>query len=662
MFLNFKKMNLKNKLFILFLLVSILPIIIIGIISYYLFSYSIYDKVKENLTNQVKYYKTLITDDYTKIEKDTVTLKDNCRTIVEQQAKVLFKMIALAKNQDEEKLKNMIASIVIGKTGYIYILSYDGKYIVSKNRERDGEDIINSQDANGRYFIQDIIKKGRMLVGESIDFDVYPWRNVGETEVFEKIAAVIHYPSKKWIIGVSAYYKDLLDIEIEKKEINEFKNKILKEKVGLTGYMYVMNSKGDLIFHPEKEGENIYNYDFTKEICKQKEGYIDYKWEGKKKVVAYSYFEKNDWIIASGSYFSDFTGKSRIILFSIIIVIVASLMISIFIVFFFTKSTIIPLIKIADVLNNSSNQIASASIQLSNSSQEIASGATEQASSIEETSSSMEELATMVKQNVGNAQETCNLAVKATDGAENGYVQMEKMLESMIEINKSSDQINKIIKVIDDIAFQTNILALNAAVEAARAGESGMGFAVVADEVKNLANRSAEAAKETAEMIEGSIKRTEAGVDIATKLAEIFKEILQTVKKVTEMAKEVETASIQQDSGINQVNKAIIQFDEVVQANASSAEETASSAEELNAQAEMLSEVVGRLNLLLTGKQRDKQEQIYIEQHKEKNMRTGKKMINNNQTQKDTNKKKKVIISPEKIIPFDEDEEFIEIE
>jgi methyl-accepting chemotaxis protein len=342
-----------------------------------------------------------------------------------------------------------------------------------------------------------------------------------------------------------------------------------------------------------------------------------------------------------------------------------------------------PLMRISETLKNGSGQIATASNQLSSSSQEIANGATEQASSIEETTSSMEELASMVKQNVTNAQEASNLAEKASINSKDGYAQMEKMLESMTEINKSSDQIKKIIKVIDDIAFQTNILALNAAVEAARAGEAGMGFAVVADEVKNLANRSAEAAKETSSMIEDSIKRTESGVQIASKLAEVFKEILSTVQKVTEMTREVETASKQQDSGINQVNRVIVQFDEVVQANASSAEETASSAEELLAQVENLNDIVKQLVLLVSGKMMEMEishtnvrqqaghykEAKAVYEVKKKlqegaGQKTGRQLTSGRQlasghTSAPVGVKKREI-SPERVIPFEEDEDLKE--
>ncbi|MCD1653818.1 methyl-accepting chemotaxis protein [Treponema zuelzerae] len=290
---------------------------------------------------------------------------------------------------------------------------------------------------------------------------------------------------------------------------------------------------------------------------------------------------------------------------TMIMVIVATIIggfaIAILVGWLLASSITRPVVKIVNALSTGSDQIGNASSQLSVSSQQIASGASEQASGIEETTSSMEELGSMVKQNVENAKEASVLAAKTSEAATQGSAHMERMLVSMTEIGKAADDIKTVIDVIDDIAFQTNMLALNAAVEAARAGEAGMGFAVVADEVKNLANRSAASAKETAQMIKTTLQKTQEGQALTKELADIFKEILLNSGKSNEMTKEVETASRQQDEGISQVNKAIVQLDTVVQQNAAASEETASSAEELQSQVVSLNDVIENLSVLVLG-------------------------------------------------------------
>ena len=257
--------------------------------------------------------------------------------------------------------------------------------------------------------------------------------------------------------------------------------------------------------------------------------------------------------------------------------------------------------QMAESLNRGSQQVNDSADQVSAASQSLAEGASEQAASLEETSSSLEEMASMTKRNAENAQKANDLAKQARSAADKGVGDMQQMNQAMQAIKTSSNDIAKIIKTIDEIAFQTNILALNAAVEAARAGEAGMGFAVVADEVRNLAQRSAQAAKETAGKIEGAIGNTAQGVDISSKVALTLNEIATKARQVDELVAEVAGASREQTQGITQINTAVSQMDKVTQSNAASAEESAAAAEELNAQAISMKESVAELLQLVGG-------------------------------------------------------------
>ncbi|HEY9062557.1 MAG TPA: methyl-accepting chemotaxis protein [Pseudobacteroides sp.] len=248
-------------------------------------------------------------------------------------------------------------------------------------------------------------------------------------------------------------------------------------------------------------------------------------------------------------------------------------------------------------ISSASDQVAAGARQVSASSQMLSQGSTEQASSIEEITSSMTQVAAQTKQNAANANQANQLALAAKENAVQGNSQMQSMVKAMAEINDSSSNISKIIKVIDEIAFQTNILALNAAVEAARAGQHGKGFAVVAEEVRNLAARSANAAKETTEMIENSIRKVEAGTEIANNTAEALDKIVDGVTKATQLVGDIASASNEQASGIAQINQAISQVAQVVQTNSATAEESASASEELSSQAELLKNAVSRFRL-----------------------------------------------------------------
>jgi methyl-accepting chemotaxis protein len=266
---------------------------------------------------------------------------------------------------------------------------------------------------------------------------------------------------------------------------------------------------------------------------------------------------------------------------------------------FLSRSITQPITRVVEGLTEGSEQVASASSQVSSASQSLAEGASEQAAGLEETSSSIEEMASMTRKNADNANQANTLMADTSKVVEEANRSMTELTGSMKEISAASEETAKIIKTIDEIAFQTNLLALNAAVEAARAGEAGAGFAVVADEVRNLAMRAADAAKNTANLIEDTVKKVKSGSEIVGRTNEAYGKVAQGAKKVSELVGEITAASQEQAQGIDQINRAVAEMDKVVQKNAAGAEESASAAEEMNSQAEQMKGFVTDLGALV---------------------------------------------------------------
>jgi methyl-accepting chemotaxis protein len=248
-------------------------------------------------------------------------------------------------------------------------------------------------------------------------------------------------------------------------------------------------------------------------------------------------------------------------------------------------------------INTASEQVNSGGMQVSGAAQALSQGATEQASAVEELAASIQEISDQVRDNSTNATKANELVNETSNEVSRGNDHMNNMLNAMTEINTASSEISKIIKVIDDIAFQTNILALNAAVEAARAGSAGKGFAVVAEEVRNLASKSADAAKHTTSLIEGSVASVEKGAAIAQDTARSLESVAEKTQEVQQLVNSIARASAEQAEGIRQINTGVDQISQVVQTNSATAEESAAASEQLSSQANLLQEQIGKVKL-----------------------------------------------------------------
>ncbi len=486
-----------------------------------------------------------------------------------------------------EKLRQAIMDIKIGETGYVYVLDSKGHYVISAGGKRNGANIWGAKDADGVLFIQKLITKAvKAPRGETIE-QRYPWQNKGDSEARMKVVRAVYFEDWDWVIGAGAYMDEFMAAESQIRASGN-KNVTIMAVVILVSLLSVALVAwwgGQKITGPLLKAMSMADAVAVGDLSQR----LNLKLDDEIGTLSRALDKMSDGLqekaelaerLADGDLTMEVKPHSSRDQFGLAL-----------------KKMTDHLATTMAEIQQTARQVQAGSREVSDSSTTLSQGATEQAASLQEISSSMTELAAVVSTNAENAGQADQLSTSAKEAAEVGVTQMQDMTTAMTDISSSSEEIAKIIKVIDDIAFQTNLLALNAAVEAARAGKHGKGFAVVAEEVRNLAGRSAKAARETAQLIEGSLEKVERGTEIAGTTSKSLETIVEGVTKTSDLVGEIAIASNQQSTGIAEVSEGLKQIDSVTQQNTANSEETASAGQELASQASKLQELVSRFRL-----------------------------------------------------------------